>query len=247
MKNIIMPWILLVILTFSAAPAPALAQDEASKGEEWLLQQISNSLGQDTKIDSILQQLRRTFYASDVDGGGVSARDYALIEQIEQARARSEMFKRWAEWDLDNDGKVTRAELELYFGRQARQALSAPGGLPLFPTKEQSAEILTKLTEDALAWDFNHDGAITLAEIRQAANEAWAKRSNNTYSYASRQLVPLSLDSNNDKTVSLAEFEAAARLLLNSIDRNGDGKISADEAASLRDQLNTMRKRRPIE
>ncbi|MCX5865669.1 MAG: hypothetical protein NTW42_11485 [Deltaproteobacteria bacterium] len=245
MKKIVMPYVGFVMLIFAVASAPALAQDDAGKGEEWLLQQISNSLGQDTKIDYILQQLRKTFQFSDVDGGGVSARDYVLAEQIEQARARSEMLKRWAEWDLDNDGKVTRAELELYFGRQSRQAINGPGGVSLLPTKEQSSEILTKLTEEGLGWDLNHDGVITLAEVRQAANDAWGKRYS-TYSYTNR-LVPLSLDTNNDKTVSLAEFEAAARQLLNSIDRNGDGKISAEEATSLRERMNATRKRLPIE
>jgi len=230
-----------LILACVVAPVSVSAQAAPDSGEEWLLLQISGSLRQDAKVDAVLQQLRSIFIYSDFDGGGVGARDYALAEQIAQANPRSDMLKRWGQWDLDNDGKVTRVELELYFGRQSRQAITGQGGVSLLPTKEQSAEILAKLTGNALVWDLDHDGTITLAEVRQTANDEWTKRPSKD-SDSKRRLVPLSLDANNDKTVSLAEFETATRRLLGIIDRDGDGEISADEATSLRERVNTIQK-----
>lgn len=230
-----------LVLACVVAPASVSAQADSGNGEEWLLLQISGSLRQDAKVDAVLQQLRSIFIYSDFDRGGVSARDYALAEQVEQANPRSDMLKRWGQRDLDNDGKVTRVELELYFGRQSRQAITGQGGVSLLPTKEQSTEILAKLTSDALAWDLDHDGTITLAEVRQAASDAWAKRPSKD-SDSKRRLVPLSLDANNDKTVSLAEFETAVRRVLDTIDRNGDGKISADEMTSLQERMSAIKK-----
>ena len=234
--------LVLIILTCVISPALVSAQADPDKGEEWLVIQLGGPLmAQDAKVETVLQQISSIFINSDVDDGGICARDYVLAEQVEQARERSGMLMRWGQWDLDNDGKVTRNELELYFNRQSRQAITGHGGVFLLPTKAQSFEMLAKLTGDALAWDFDHDGTITLAEISQAANDAWSKRQS-TNSDRNRRLVPLSLDANNDKTVSLDEFETAARRVLDSIDRNGDGKISTDEATSLRERVNAIQK-----
>jgi len=243
MSNCFRLFVLLILVCF-VTPAPVAAQNGTDAGEEWLLLQISSySLGQDTKVDTLLRLLGRVFSQSDVDGGGVNAQDYVLAAQIDQARALSEILKRWAQWDLNRDEKVTRAELEQYFSQQSRQNIRGHGGVDLSPTKEQSAEMLAKLTGNALAWDLDHDGTITLAEVRQAASNEWAKRHPNTDSYfKQRLLVPLSLDANNDKTVSLAEFEAAVRRLLDTIDRDGDGKISGDETTNLRERANTIKK-----
>lgn len=242
--NICFRLFVFLVITCVVVPGPVLAQGDAGGGDEWLLLQISSySQGQDTKVDTVLRLLRRIFVQSDVDGGGVSARDYVLAEQIEQAQALSEMLKRWGQWDLDGDGKVTRAELAQYFSRQSRQDIAGQGGVSLVPTKEQSAEMLAKLVGDALVWDLDHEGTITLAEVRQAAREAWAKRYPRTDSdFKRRQLVPLSLDANNDKTVSAAEFEAAVRRVLDDIDRNGDGKIDADEMSALRERVKVIQK-----
>jgi Ca2+-binding EF-hand superfamily protein len=234
--------IVYLVLAGVVAPGSVTAQVEPEKGDDWLVLQISGPLMRhNATVDTALQQLRSIFIKSDFDGGGVSARDYVLAEQVDQANLRSDMLKRWGKWDLDNDGEVTRAELELYFSQQSRQAFAGPGGVSLLPTKEQSTEILAKLTGDELVWDFDHDGTITLAEVRQAAGETWAKR-HSTYNDSKRRLVPLSLDTDNDNTVNFAEFDAAVRLLLDTIDRNGDGKISADEGTSLRERVSAINK-----
>ncbi len=227
--------LLMIMATVASAPTSARS-DSAASGEDWLLLQLSHNVQKDTKVDLLRQRLRTIFRNSDIDGNGVSARDYELAQQIKQAQRRAEMLRRWGRWDLNNDGKVTRAEIELFFTPQTRLPLSGHG-VPLEPTPEQSAAMLAKLTTEALAWDRDNDGTITFAEVREAASDSAARYR----SGSSPDLVPLSLDNDHDGTISFAEFDAATQQVLAAIDQDGNGTISAEEATAFRAREKAIR------
>lgn len=232
----------LITLCFVAPFQASAAQENLITGDDWLLIQIAGLAPQDgTKVTALLQQLQQNFLYLDVDGGGVSARDYELAEQIARAQRRTETIKRWAQWDLDNDGKVTRAELELYWGRQARQLIRSESNVLLMPTPEQSVQRLAKLTDEALALDLDGDGIITFAEVRKTADDS-AHKSLSVESPLKSKKLPESLDSKKDGAISLKEFETVARKVLGIIDSNGDGIISADERKTLNERAQDLLK-----
>src|SRR5215218_4673863 len=55
------------------------------------------------------------------------------------------------------------------------------------------------------------------------------------------QFVPMTLDSDGDGVVSMAEYEAAVREQFNHVDKDRDGRISASEFSEFGNRLNEAR------
>src|SRR6185369_5733135 len=81
----------------------------------------------------------------------------------------------------------------------------------------------------------------TAAEIEQEAQKQAQQTSISWQQGFASQLVPMTLDSNGDGAVSLAEYEAAVREQFDAIDQDRDGRISADETAAVSKRLNEAR------
>lgn len=231
---------LFFIVLLAVSPLSASAQSESTSGNDWLLLQMSGVLREGSGIDPVIRRLHAVFYKNDIDGGGVSARDYELAQQMKEAEKRSGMLKHWGTFDLDNDGKVTRAEIEIYYGRQARQPITGPEHIQIVPTDEQVALILEKFTKKELAWDLDGDGIITSAEVQKiAADEAEQGRRHDRSEQFDR--IPLSLDLNHDDSVTLEELEAAIRLTFGFLDRDGNGKMDVGDMEILHERVKELR------
>jgi Ca2+-binding EF-hand superfamily protein len=135
------------------------------------------------------------------------------------------LIKDWLEQDLNGDGIVTRAELERYFFRRAWTPNSSN---------------TSKLIGYELKSDRNKDDVVEFDEALSYAKEIVAKRSPPA-SQSSPNIV-LQLDENADGTVSFDEFDAAVGTAFARIDKDGDGKIAADEIAAYRKNMAKLRK-----
>lgn len=193
----------------------------------------------DTTLDEVKLKMLNRFRSTDIDGGGVSESDYRLRVQLDAAQKRTRAFERWLRKDLNGDGNVTRAELEIYFTRQARKPISS-GGVKLMPTEAQVAQKLDKLVSDGLAADGNKDGVVSFAEALAAANE-YASETTVPIRMAYRP-VPLSLDEDGDGAVSDVEFERAVVRAFGDIDKNGNGILSMAEMLVLSDMARDLYK-----
>lgn len=200
----------------------------ASTADDWALLQLMGQARADVTTETLRERLRAQFLSLDIDGGGISQSDYDRIAQILRAGRRSQAITRTLVNDIDGDGQVTRAELEVTMGKQARQPINTHG-TSLAPTAEQVAQISRRLIDEAMKLDRDGDGVITMAEMIAAANAQLDQESPQRVGNA----IPLSFDSNGDGTVSLAEFEAVTARVVASVDTNSDGKLSAEEVAAL--------------
>lgn len=142
-------------LVSAAIPGNAGAQTSNSiradhkAGDDWLLTQLSSAFRADQTYEQIQQQAFSIFGRWSSDGRAVSAKSVAEKEMIQRAQQRAQKITQWAQFDLDGDGVVTRAEIETVIRPQASQPLQALS-TRVPPTPEQSAGILTKLVTEAL-------------------------------------------------------------------------------------------------
>lgn len=132
-------------------------------------------------------------------------------------------LERWRSTDLDHDGRVTAPEMQtklVEFRRERFAARDADGNGVL----EQGE--LADVPEALVArLDVDGSGALSQAEL------------DNGYLVLDKPAVPaeapklLPGDANNDGAIVKTEATATARLLARSIDRDGDGRLSAAELA----------------
>lgn len=224
---------LLTALLMLLAPwgGPVRAAEPSFSGDDWILLRMAIFVHASQTVTQMRQSLMRLFLETDVDGGGISQSDTELLLQLRQARTRAQNVVQWAQADLDADGKVTRAELLVYHGKQARQPLRS-SGVELLPTKEQVQQALDMLAEKSLRADSDGDGTITFAEALKAADTearkllARLRRPQNH--------VPMTLDRDGDGAVSRQEFETTVDRLLRTFDSDGNGEFSEPEAVALK-------------
>ena len=95
------------LLGFGVVPAAQAQNAKADLGEAWIRARIGQ--GRDQKTDELRQQLHMQFYNSDIDGGGVSAKDYELAEIMDKAQQRASRIMQALTRDLDGDGAIEAA------------------------------------------------------------------------------------------------------------------------------------------
>jgi Ca2+-binding EF-hand superfamily protein len=224
-------WITRGITLLAGASFAALALAggaAAATADDWMLLQLQGQARPGVTAETLRERMRGLFLTFDIDGGGISQSDYDTLAQIQHAARRSQMVAQTLVNDLDGDGQVTRAEIEVALGKQARQPISMHG-TTVAPTAEQIAKILRGLVDEALKPDRDGDGVITMTEMLAAASARLDQESPKRL----HQVVPFSFDSDGDRTVSLAEFEAVVARVLASMDTDGNGRFSVEEVDAL--------------
>lgn len=171
-------------------------------------------------------KLMEVFYRADLDGGGVSASDVELDAKIAAARQRAAQALQLLMNDLDGNGELTRAELEVALGAKAFAPLRSEGGL-VAPTEEQAAEVLQNLVSKAMQADQDGDGTITIREMLAQRGEEMRIPVGRP-----KQEFPSGLDADKDGVIASDEYAAAVDRALASIDTDGDGTFSEAEAAA---------------
>jgi Ca2+-binding EF-hand superfamily protein len=199
-------------------------------GLDWLAPRVVVSATAGAKVDSVKAKAQMLFINSDLSGKGVSQADYELTEQLYFAGQRQQRVSQWTRYDLDGDGKVTRAEIERARRSEAIRSLR-PHGITITPTPEQIATVLDKLVGQVLADDLDGDGIVTLEEVLEAHRRHMGKQPPPAMTM---HLVPLSLDRDGDGIVSRQEFDAAVDEVIARIDTNGDGVVSEEELNAAR-------------
>ena len=90
-------------------------------------------------------------------------------------------------------------------------------------------EARNRISTDVAAMDANNDGFIDAAELKAGHELRQAERRQRQAEHAQARF--LAMDADADGKVSVAEVVAARSARLEARDRNGDGKIGADESA----------------
>jgi Ca2+-binding EF-hand superfamily protein len=150
----------------------------------------------------------------DDDGDGIISAD-----EFEAAA-----LARWASDDLDQDGKVTRAELETKSAAQRQQRFSerdrnGDAELDRGELQHMSESLFTRLDSD-------HSGTLTQSEL-DAASPLTAMAGAGRID--TRAMLTDDLD--RDGVITRAEALAAARMLMLHLDADGDGVLRVDELA----------------
>jgi hypothetical protein len=212
----------------------------ARASSEWIVARMGGSLRADVTWVEVRSQMLTAFYASNPDDRGVTMQGIDNLRKITAAQRRSQVIAQILIYDLDGNGNVTKEEITAAMEPRARQMINA-NGVQLEPSLQQVSLQLEKLVADALKPDVDRDAVITSAEIEQEAKRQAEQATSGWQQRASSQFVPMTLDTNGDGAVSLAEYEAAVREQFDAVDRDRDGRISAAEAADFGKRLNEAR------
>lgn len=229
--------LLFVQPAFGEPAGPDVEPASVETGEAWILLRIQPSLGRKNQasVEAVRAHMANVFLRADIDGGGFSQSDQDLAQKIARAKRRARELTQWLQRDLDGDGEVTRAELEVFYAVQARRPLRS-ASISVEPSEAQIAEILGKLVSKALAADTNGDGTITFEEM----TEALPGRQNIR---PARVILPLELDPDGAGNVSKEEFLAAVDRVLASVDTDTNGTFSAEEIAALKERVGEARRK----
>lgn len=226
----------LLLVVLGLAPGMVAAQVQQLTPEDWVIPRMNGFIRSGRGLDEARNYALKIFHATDIDGGGVSERDYALTVNFRAAAHRAGTMNTWLRLDLDGDGKMTRLEAEQFFGQQARQPIVTQGVL-LMPTSEQVAKTMAKLVGDAMKPDVDDDGVVTFAELLAYAEQ---QRVNRSQGVDVQRSVPMALDLNNDGIVTEEEYMQVVERALVQIDSNGDNVVSPDEAAMFQRRMHEV-------
>lgn len=217
-----------------AAPASAqvLAAPEID-GRDWLRLQLRGHLRDGSTWSEVEQHMLALFRASEIIAGGVTADSARIRNERLLAQRRAAVIQQRLVLDLDNDGIVSRDEMIASFNTRTGNPLQS-NGIMIEPTPEQRKAVLDRLVADALKDDTDGNGQLDFAEMRAAAQQQITRQMGGPMQDPT--LVPMSLDSDRDGTVTRTEYTAAARAVFEEIDTTRDDRIDAAElqAASAR-------------
>jgi Ca2+-binding EF-hand superfamily protein len=212
----------------------------ARASSEWIVAKMGATLRADLTWEQVRSHMLTMFYMSNPDDRGVTMQGIDNLRKITTAQRRSQTIAQILTYDLDGNGNVTKEEITAAMEPRARQMIHA-NGVQLEPSPQQVRLQLEKLVSDALKPDADRDGVITAAEIGLEAQRQADQASMGWQQNLSSLLVPMTLDTNRDGAVSLAEYEAAVREQFDAIDPDRDGRISAGETATFSKRLNEAR------
>jgi Ca2+-binding EF-hand superfamily protein len=214
-------------------PAASIAGPPIQPPTDYFLRYLSPNM----TLASYLDRLRREFRAADADADGeITEADGVLHGQMVAATFRAMFIATLMPADLNGDGVVTEDELRirLRYDRYTLRPMVLPG------TTDQ--EQLEKQIKEIMAADADHDGSVSFDEARNYA----ASRANPMAQFAShgvRQFLALAPEGK--RTLTLADFEAAAEKLFRAVDADGDGTVSADELKNFRPGLGASSRSTP--
>jgi Ca2+-binding EF-hand superfamily protein len=217
-----------VLIAVAPQDGARAEQQRALSLDDWAARIAPRFAGAAQTVEYIRRSLLREFWSTDVDGGGVSESDYRLLRQFDDTNLRAGSISHRLQYDVDGDGVVTRAELELKLGDEVRRRLYSGLFSLADPTDEKVAREIAKAVDRVMKEDTDGDGRLTFQEILAASRRELGSmpiRQSEPW----RISVPLSLDLNKDGIVTESEFmEIVDRILLQA-DSDRDGKISPEE------------------
>src|SRR5581483_8512376 len=220
-------------VALGAAPVPA------QTGADWIILRMGSIMRPDVTWEQVRSYMLAAFQQSNPDERGVTAEGIENLRLSAMAQRRAQVIAQILRYDLNGDGIVTKEEITAVMQPQARQMINA-NGVQLQPTPEQVRLQLDKLVSGALKPDANGDGVISAEEIRQEA-ERQAQDAGINWQQSIGNLVPMTLDANQDGAVSLIEYESAVREAFDSIDQDRDGRVSAAELVAFNQRHNDLR------
>ena len=207
--------------------------------DEQLILRMAPLLLRSKSLETAIKNQKRIFDNTDIDGDGVSARDYRLAKGLNDAGRRASILNTWLRKDLDGNGEVSREELEIVLGREARRS-ARNNSAKVALTDDQVREIFTRRLEEALVVDVDKDGVVTFREMLKLANE---KTFVDRPKLDSDLPVPLSLDADGDGRVSEEEFDAVLERVVSAVDTDGDGSLSEPEKKAAKETIRNLGKR----
>ena len=176
------------------------------------------------------------FVSLDIDGNGFDVSDIKISHQMAESKVRRAGVSAWTVNDLNADGMVSRAELEIVLTPRSRVNLRG-SGISFEPTPEQAQQMLDQIIGEAMADDINGDGFITLSEVMITAAATYRENPNQRF----RLWDMISFDLNGDARVSKTEFETALDDFLNWMDMNDNGVLDSDETRIFRRAYQDLR------
>lgn len=213
-----------------------------------------------TTAGEIRTQAAATFERMDVNSDGV-------INAADRAAGQAQRF---AAMDADNDGQVTLAEMQA--AAEARGNRRPAGQAE--PTAERRAAMSERLAARFAQLDTDNSGGLTLDEFtaprqpraNRAERPARADRAERRAArgdraeqrghrgdrmarggrggYGMGQMILRMADTNNDGSVTRAEFDTAVEAHIARLDANGDGTITAEERQAAHAEMRTQMRER---
>ena len=216
-------WILPALALLLACPSPALAEGvervlgtpEAPIYPPSLLKVLTSQRYEEAFMSTAMAPFRM----HDADNDGVTGREIAENETARRAERRANFVASYLKYDLDGDGRVTKAEMQTQLEIRSRAAGGIGGGrLVKLITPPPFAELS--------GIDCDGDGALTIAELVQSEPSANEASDLNRHFDLTGLMV---FDSDRNGTLTAREFKDALLALFTALDTDTNGYISDTE------------------
>lgn len=212
--------------------------------EEWIFSKLGSNFRAGQKMQNIHRRIAGIYSNADLDGDGISESDRQLEEELNHAKWRATQVTKWANWDINGDGRVTREEVRKF--HQPKVRLRGSGNnLHLEATPEQRRKILDDHEKKVFGpWDLNKDDVITFDEATHP-NAGGAKTSRYSKRRFQRRNTRISkkFDLDGDGVIAYKEFQSVTEFFLLKLDPNRNGVIDESESFGLQERSKVARRR----
>lgn len=230
----------ILAVAIASTATPSLAQTDDESAVRTKVMRLIGSATTRSTMKMLVDRVMRQYERQDVDGGGITASDATLSEELNAASRRASRMQRYIRLDLNGDGILTREEGERALKKDANKPLRSAAG-NIQPTPDQVTETLRRLMEQRMPKDANGDGKVTLVEMYAAAN-ALATRRKIQSRYAKARMIGMEFDANKDKIVQRAEVEQATKKVVAAFDTDKNGEFSVSEVAKMNAEIRKARR-----
>jgi len=203
-------FILLLVIVISVTNSTRVSAQEAGVVNDiesipWpIMQQLKRATYIENYIVSVIQQIR----SNGMDGISLSLEDVKIKRIDYDAKMRANQVSQVLNSDINNDGKVTKKEVENLI--KARR-------------KNLTPEHLERQVSRVMKYDTNKDGVVEYLEMRTLF----------LINYPNNQFEQMedivALDPNDDGKITVKELKKIAVSSFNVVDTNNDGILSNDE------------------
>jgi Ca2+-binding EF-hand superfamily protein len=215
-----------LVFLFPALPAAAQGTPGGNDDEPTALERmLFPNVAREQFIATVLAPLR----ALDTDQNGLDAAEIDAIEAQRLASLRASQMQTLLRYDLDWDGRVTREEVRRVTG-------AARAGHGRIMNDEILKKLIDKAVDRVMQADADGDGVVTLEEMR--AQQATKENPQRSHNDTARARMLLALDPDKDGHLTAEELTKLARDTFARYDKDGNGVLSADEVAPLRECSN---------
>jgi Ca2+-binding EF-hand superfamily protein len=213
-----------------------------------LLEQIRPNVSAEEFIAVVL----RPFDQLAGESGAITAKALEDRDNKRRAEIRANAVRDVLRYDLNGDLKVTNGEVINALTIEQPRYNASPQRYDNMPAAQFNAMKRTLNTSDRVArfektardradrlflqYDMNKDGSIDVAEAASASAESDERRLVGRRDDMVRALMPSSLGK--DGVLTRTELKTFGERTFRAVDKNGDGRISAEEYVIVREALN---------